>query len=1292
MDRALKPNKLEIDKVTDENRKIYLYWEKCFTNYLQTLTSADTEALKLMVLTNNISVDNFSLISDCTTYSEGIKLLRGHYVKETNPLFARHILATRRQSSDETLDEYVSALHELSRKCKFVNVTAEKYREECILYAFIQGIQSSQIRQKILESSNNAELDTVIKLATLLESAQKNSEAFSMNSTGMGFNRVAATDRGNFTPTSSGPLCDFCGHGIHPRSACPANNAVCRRCSRKGHWERMCHARPEQNSSRGSTKRGSFTDRRRGSYYPPKGAAGINPVEAVEYQPNEAAAVYEVESQHRSHDGVMGRNSYNEHYDDSSPYYSSSTNFLALTGGAGSSKLGAYVNGILSQALVDTGAIENYIHPVLVDSLKPKIVSKWGKVSLANGEVVDTPGYVLVNLCVNDRSYNEVKLVILPDAISEVILGRDFQSRHSKVIFQYGGDLPPLVCSLGTLNVEPPALFHNLTLDCHPIAAKSRRYSQADREFIRVEVGRLLGEGIIQRSKSPWRAQVVVTGGRPNQKKRLAIDYSETINRFTLLDAYPLPRIDDTVTKIAQYNVWSTIDLRHAFHQVPICPEDMPYTAFEADGGLYEFTRLPFGVTNGVALFQREMDKFVQVNKLDATVPYLDNVTICGKDQEHHDVNLKKFVEAASRFNLTYNESKCVFSTRRLAILGSVIENGNVMPDPERLRPLQELSPPHNMKSLKRIMGFFAYYSRWIKNFADKIKFLKNVSVFPLSREALDSFQKLKTEVAESALGTIDESDMFTVETDASDEAMGATLNQKGRPVAFFSRPFKGSEMNQASVEKEAQAIIEAVRNWRQFLTGRHFKLVTDQRSVAFMFNAKLKGKIKNEKINRWRLDLSCYNYDIVYRPGRENIPPDTLSRGHCNALAQPKLHELHTALCHPGITRMCHFIKVRNLPYSIEDVKSMTKGCKVCSVCKPQFYRPPDAHLVKATQPFERLNLDFKGPLPSNNKNVYFLQVIDEYSRYPFVYPCSNLRADTIIKCLSDLFSLFGMPMYIHSDRGSSFMSYELKQFLTSKGISTSRTTPYNPRGNGQVEKSNGTIWRAVTMDLKSRGLPQSLWQEVLCNVMHSIRSLLCTATNVTPHERLLGFPRRAGTGTSLPTWLATLGPVLLHRYVRHSKQEPLVDEVDLIEANVQYAHIRHANGREDTVSIRDLAPFGDVSIKEPDISEGNVFVGNDGTEQVMDRVEVQESQPIGAGSAVSVPDMVDHVSDPADGLSSDNYNLPSAVSDPRLVTAPKPPIAHNQVPIEEPIAQRLTRQTKVPKRFDAFKDAVSF
>lgn len=414
------------------------------------------------------------------------------------------------------------------------------------------------------------------------------------------------------------------------------------------------------------------------------------------------------------------------------------------------------------------------------------------------------------------------------------------------MIFKYGGTCSPLVCALGTLNVDPPELFSSLTSDCHPIAAKSRRYSPSDREFIRGEVGRLLKEDIIRRSKSPWRAQVVVTGGRANQKRRLAIDYSETINKYTLLDAYPLPRIDDTVNQIAQYKVYSTIDLKSAYHQVPIREEDMPYTAFQADGGLYEFKRLPFGVTNGVALFQREMDRFVQVNSLDGVIPYMDNVTICGKDQMHHDQNLDKFMEAARKYNLTYNESKCEFSTTKLAILGYIIENGEMRPDPERLKPLLELSPPVDLRSQKRIMGFFAYYSKWICNFSDKIKVLKEVKQFPLSKEALDAFQSLKDEVVRSVVGAIDESVMFTVETDASDGALAATLNQAGRPVAFFSRTLKSSEVNQASVEKEAQAIVEAVRYWRHYLTCRHFKLITDQRSVAFMFNANPKGKIKN--------------------------------------------------------------------------------------------------------------------------------------------------------------------------------------------------------------------------------------------------------------------------------------------------------------------------------------------------------------------------------------------------------------------------------------------------------------
>ena len=154
------------------------------------------------------------------------------------------------------------------------------------------------------------------------------------------------------------------------------------------------------------------------------------------------------------------------------------------------------------------------------------------------------------------------------------------------------------------------------------------------------------------------------------------------------MDAFPLPQIDELVNRIAQYRVFSTIDLRSAYHQVPFKDEDKPYTAFEARGCLYQFTRLPFGVTNGVACFQREMVKIVQEEDLKTTFPYLDNITICGKNQEDHDVNLKCFLEAAECKNITYNNEKSVFSTRRLPIVRHEVEEGEIRPDPERLRPL----------------------------------------------------------------------------------------------------------------------------------------------------------------------------------------------------------------------------------------------------------------------------------------------------------------------------------------------------------------------------------------------------------------------------------------------------------------------------------------------------------------------------------------------------------------------------------------------------------------------------
>ena len=139
--------------------------------------------------------------------------------------------------------------------------------------------------------------------------------------------------------------------------------------------------------------------------------------------------------------------------------------------------------------------------------------------------------------------------------------------------------------------------------------------------------------------------------------------------------------------------------------------------------------------------------------------------------------------------------------------------------------------------------------------------------------------------------------------------------------------------------------------------------------------------------------------------------------------------------------------------------MRQVVRSCTVCAEIKPQFFKPESVHLIKATCPFERLSLDFKGPLPSTNQNRFLITIIDEYSRFPFAFSYRDTSAKSIISGLDQVFSMFGMPAYIYSDRGSAFMSAEFKRYLLDKGIASSRTTSYNPAGNGQVERLNQTL-----------------------------------------------------------------------------------------------------------------------------------------------------------------------------------------------------------------------------------------
>ena len=1145
MSKALKPIRLDLDPNSSDAAKQWKHWKRTFDNFIE--ECGETAPDRFRSIVNFISAEVFDYVEDCTTYDAVIETLERLFVKTPNKIFARHDLATRKQQPGESLDEFLEELKKLSKHCGFTAVSSETYRSEMIRDSFINGLTSNYIRQRLLENSELS-LDRAYEIARTLHTAQKNSELYIQQSPRQIPSNVVAASISDQSTLHTNPdqeslaavrkqtpakrSCYFCGGFLHAnRASCPARDAVCHNCSKKGHFAKVCQ----------STKK----------------AATVNAI----YKPSlcTIAAACPPDLKHAS--------------------------------------ISVKINDKVSMtALIDSCSSDNYISEDAFNKLQIPAQPSSRKVTMAQTSM-ESPiiGKCNVVIELKGKRYDDVRLDILPNLCSDIILGYEFQKRHKNLTFHYGGNKEDLVVTsstpkvVSTVNtkqplsqqitdanvaaVDPPTLFKSVSNDVKPVATKSRFFNKDDRAFIRGQISSLLAKGLIKRSDSPWRAQVMIARDElQRHKKRMCIDYSQTINLFTELDAYPLPRIEDMVNKLSQYKVFSTFDLKSAYHQIPLRESETKFTAFEALGDLYEFVVLPFGVTNGVPSFQRIIDNLVTEEGLKNTFPYLDNVTVAGVNQADHDKNVAAFLEMIKRRNITLNESKSVYSVPIIDILGYRLSHQSIKPDPERLQPLQDYPPPSNVPSLRRALGMFAYYAKWIPQFSDKIRPLADTTSFPLDKEALASFNALKDELARVALSPIDEDIPFIVECDASDVAISASLNQNWRPVAFMSKTLSATERRYPAVEKEALAIIEAVRKWNHLLSRQPFILITDQKSVSFMFDNRKRSKIKNSKIQSWRLELAEFSYTIQYREGKDNVVPDSFTRAHCAAVST-SLEEIHSQLCHPGVIRLLHFVKAKNLPFSTQDVRDICSSCRICAELKPKFYQSLNSKLVKATRPMERLSIDFKGPLPSSSRNKFFLTVVDEYSRFPFAIPCPNVASETVIKCLEVIFSLCGMPEFIHSDRGSSFMSEELISFLRSRGIASSRSTPYHPIGNSQVERYNGIVWKSVRLALASVKLPVEQWERVLPDALHSIRSLLSTATNTTPHDRFFNFSRKSSQGVSLPSWLSP-GPVLLRKFVRSSKNDDLVEEVELTHANPTYAHIRYKDGRESTVSLTDLAP----------------------------------------------------------------------------------------------------------------------
>lgn len=444
------------------------------------------------------------------------------------------------------------------------------------------------------------------------------------------------------------------------------------------------------------------------------------------------------------------------------------------------------------------------------------------------------------------------------------------------------------------------AIQHEInTRDELPVYTKSYRYPFCHKEEVQRQIMKMLEQGIVRHSSSPWSSPVWVVPKKLDasgqRKWRLVIDYRK-LNEKTLDDRYPIPNITDILDKLGKCQYFSTLDLASGFHQIELAKKDIHKTAFSVEGGHYEFLRMPFGLKNAPATFQRVMDNILREHVGVICLVYMDDIIIYSTSLQEHLINISKVMETLRKHNLKIQIDKSEFLQKEVAFLGHIVTPEGVKPNPDKIKVIQNWPLPKNETELKGFLGTMGYYRKFIKDFAKIAKpltqQLRKGEKITHSPEFVSAFNRCKNILTSShVLQRPDLSKPFVLTTDASNYAIGAVLSQgpigKDKPIAFASRTLTKSEEKYSTIEKELLAIDWACRYFRPYLFGRKFTLYTDHKPLTYALNM----KTSNDRLIRMKLRLEQFDYEIQYRPGKQNVVADGLSRLHHEININPAIN-----------------------------------------------------------------------------------------------------------------------------------------------------------------------------------------------------------------------------------------------------------------------------------------------------------------------------------------------------------------------------------------------------------------
>ena len=429
-----------------------------------------------------------------------------------------------------------------------------------------------------------------------------------------------------------------------------------------------------------------------------------------------------------------------------------------------------------------------------------------------------------------------------------------------------------------------------------PIRERYRTIPPSLYQEVRGLLKGMLDAGVIRESCSPWAAPIVLVQKKGSGAWRFCVDYRK-LNQVTTKDAFPLPRIEDSLTSLSQAHFYSTLDLAGAYWQVKMAEQDRAKTAFTTPFGLFEWERMPFGLCNAPATFQRLMQRCMGQQLASSALVYLDDVILYSVDFDSHLKHLEAAFQSLQQYGLKLRPEKCHLFRREVKFLGHVVSGAGIAPDPDKVAAVQGWEAPTTVRQVRAFLGFVGYYRRFVKDFSKVAKPLNELlrgtgqprrrgsPPITWSPQCETAFQQLKAEMLKAPiLAYADFTQPFTVYCDASNIGLGAVLSQKQgdgseRVIAYASRslhPTERNDANYSSFKLELLAMKWAiVEKFKDYLWGAKIIVVTDNSPLVHLNTAKL-GAVEQ----RWVAQLANFDYQIKHRPGRNHTNADALSRG----------------------------------------------------------------------------------------------------------------------------------------------------------------------------------------------------------------------------------------------------------------------------------------------------------------------------------------------------------------------------------------------------------------------------